>query len=291
MKLYCQEADRHIRVYGRASHASLTPMNTPGTSNQRGVEDSQQPRGLAAIPLLCAAASEPRQAYLRRLSQTSLQQAWWRRQEPLTATPGTVLALPEHSLLGVATLVEYISLAVQQSSDSTPRLLSLLPAAVVQSFLWPVHNSFLALWMGFILVTTAWGAAIALVQTVVLGSRRTGLSLQAIWRDQVQFVAQSLRTLTEQHQPLTARVMGLLLLPLSLLIQFAGILTSTEDSEVGDVGNANSMILLGTSFLFCGTLVCTWWYWYLFLPVLVIFWLAIALVAGQCFALIEQVGV
>ena len=38
--------------------------------------------------------------------------SWWRRQEPLTATPGSVGAIPEHILLYIASFIEYLSLSV-----------------------------------------------------------------------------------------------------------------------------------------------------------------------------------
>lgn len=85
MRLYIQESDRQVRVYGLTPQ---TPENTPaleqqGADGANGVAggQQQQPRGLAAIPLLCAAASESRQAYLRRLANTRPAQAWWMRQE------------------------------------------------------------------------------------------------------------------------------------------------------------------------------------------------------------------
>merc|ERR1712224_479963 len=71
---------------------------------------STTPRGLAAIPLLCAAAAESLEAYLRRNSQTNLETAWWVRQEPLCAPPGSFASFPESLLLSVARFVEHITL-------------------------------------------------------------------------------------------------------------------------------------------------------------------------------------
>jgi hypothetical protein len=292
MRLYCQEADRQVRVYGlvtvsASSASSMTPVNTPAAStpqpSQFEQSSSQQPRGLAAIPLLCAAASESRQAYLRRLGQTPLRQAWWRRQEPLTATPGTVWAFPEHALLGFASLLEHISLRNQTTEPPIP-ILSMVPAPVLQSLLWPLHNSLLALWMGFILVATAWTAELEIIQTILLGSRRTGWSLKSVWKDQVVCVSQSVHTLTETHQPLTARLIGLLLLPLTLLIQLAG-WTWSDDEEI------SSMKLMGTCAVYTAALFMTWWYWFVVLPFLIAWWLSAAFVTGQCYALIEVAGV
>jgi acyl-CoA-binding protein len=157
MQQYITEADRQVRVYGTSSTTDPTnqqPMNSNGvvgselqnrnintrsTQNSSSTSSQQQQqqqyhhsssssaaaapppvsRGLAAIPLLCAAASEQRSAYLRRLQTTSYPNAWWKRQEPLTASPYTVVAIPEHILLYIATVTESISLWVTSSDGTT----------------------------------------------------------------------------------------------------------------------------------------------------------------------------
>jgi len=269
MRLYVQESDRQVRVYGLTPQ---TPENTPALEaplpDSAASQQQQQPRGLAAIPLLCAAASESRQAYLRRLDNTRLEQAWWGRQEPLCATPGTFLALPETVVIKFASVLEYVSLTCE-TMGVVP-----LPHAVVQSFFWPLHNASLALWMGIILVYTAWTAAAELASTVLWGSRRTGLSLPGVWKDQVQFSSQSVHTLTESHQPLSARLVGLALLPYTLVVA----LTSGPP-------------VLWASILYCVLMGTTWWYWCLTLPFFAACFLGAAIVAGNCFALIELAGV
>ena len=145
--------------------------------------------------------------------------------------------------------------------------------------------------MGYILVTAAWTAALELLQTVLLGSRRTGMTLESVWNDQVQFVAQSVHVLTESHQPLNARLMGLCLLPLTVLIQMASLLLSSSSSSSNEPESSGSIMLLGTSLLYCGALTTTWWYWFLVLPFLMGWWITAAFVSGQCFALIEMAGV
>ena len=134
MQQYIQEADRQVRVYGTSPVTTASSavqskningggMNANDTSQNGGYPQQQQQqeppppppptsRGLAAIPLLCAAASEQRVSYLRRIQTTSYHNAWWKRQEPLLAPPFTVLAIPEHILLFLATSVETISLYV-----------------------------------------------------------------------------------------------------------------------------------------------------------------------------------
>lgn len=278
IRLYMQEADRQVRVYGGGLTTMHSLHSNGGSSNSSGSpfaengngtsgQPSQQPRGLAAIPLLCAAASESRQAYLRRLANTRLEQAWWRRQEPLTATPGSLWAFAESILLGLAAFLEYVSLT---ADGVIP-----LPSGVVQSFLWPLHNCFLSLWMAYILVVTAWTAAFEMLQTVLWGSRRTGLALEVVWKDQVHWSAQSAKTLTESHQPLTARLMGLMLWPYTVLVVVAAM--------PGQV--------LWQAVAFCALLGVTWWYWFLVLPCIAFWLLGAAILAGNCFGLIELAGV
>ena len=293
MRLYCQEADRQIRVYGLGNTALAPPTanNNNGAMQQQQHANNntstpplqqQQPRGLAAIPLLCAAASESRQAYLRRLAQTPVAHAWWKRQEPLTATPGTLWALPERLLLAVATLVEHVSLA------TPPQLfLLLLPAPVLQSLLWPWHNSLLALWMGIILIATAWTGAWELLYTTLLGSRRSGWSLAAVWQTQVLAAANTVGTLAEAHQPLTARVMGLCLWPLAVVVSWV------VEKGMGRIiiFSSSDFFVLAKAVAYCVWLGVTWWYWFLVLPVVFGWWMVVAGVVGLCFALIELVGV
>lgn len=273
---YVQESDRQVRVYGLAGQQQqqVQQVSTPSSH----LPDSQQappqqatmaqPRGLAAIPLLCAAASESRPAFIRRLSNTQPEHSWWSRQEALCATPGSIWALPETALIAVASLQEWVSL----TADGGPLP---LPAPVVQSFLWPLHNVLLALWMGMILEYTAVTAALELVQTVVWGRLRTGQALPAIWKDEIQWSSTAVHTLAEVHQPISARLVGVAMLPFTVLVG----LTSFP-------GN-----VLVASVLYTIVLVSTWWYWFLVLPWLGLVLLGFSFVAGNCFALIELAGV
>jgi hypothetical protein len=267
MALYMQESDRQMRVYGSAG--GTTPLNTPMIEDaSQSAASSGQPRGLAAIPLLCAAASESRSAYLRRLANTQTHLAWWSRQEPLCASPGSIGALPESILIGLASLVEYVSL-------SSEKYVSILPAPIIQSWLWPWHNALLALWMGLIVSITAWTSLLDLFKTVLWGSRATGLSLGHVWKDQVQWNATSVRSLTETHQPLSARLVGLAVWPLVGIVQVA------TWAPAG----------LPRSILYGVLLVMTWWYWVLTLPFMAVCMMGGALLLGNCFALIELAGV
>ena len=265
MSLYIAECDRQIRVYGNIPQ---TPSNTP-------ISESREPsvmtsRGLAAIPLLSAAAAESRVAYLRRLAQTTPQTAWWGRQEPLCAAPGTVGAFPELILLFVASIVERVSLLWAGG---------LLPPTVLQSFLWPVHNCLLSLWVALILVNTILGAAFTLMSTILWGARRTGVPLTQIWREEIEPSARAVSTLTEAHQPMSIRLVGLILLPYGTLEGVSHFLTQVIGLLWGSVAYVFIMV------------VATWWYWLLVVPWLCACLLGCAAMSGTCFALIDFAGV
>jgi acyl-CoA-binding protein len=277
MKAYLAEADRQIRVYGSTSTTNgggggsnkatpQTPQTTPNTTNGNGStassNNSNTPRGLAAIPLLCAAAAESRQAYLRRLSQTPVDAAWWKRQEPLCGTPGSIGAVPESCLLVVARFVEHVSLTT--------------PGSVVGSFFWPMHNSFLGVWMSIILYVTIIKSVTSIVAILVWGTRRTGISLTREWDDTVPLVSQSISAMVEPHQALISRLVGLLLLPFPTVVNFV-------KKRVPNMTVSCCLLV--------GALIVTWWYWFIVNPILLscILWTAFG--SGACFALIEFAGV
>jgi acyl-CoA-binding protein len=276
MQLYLQEADRQMRIYGSAvapiphnrnmSTPTRTPQTTPaGDNSSNALPSSPTPRGLAAIPLLCAAAAESREAYLRRLAQTSLETAWWVRQEPLCAPPGSFSSFPESLLLSSARFLEHITLTTPGRN-------------MVASFCWPLHKSFLVLWMLIILYVTVLRSAFNTLAILVWGSRRTGLNLNREWIEIIPLVAHSVSVMCEPHQPLTSRLVGLLLLPFSSLIGFLN--RTLTDSSV-----------TLASFSMIAVLCATWWYWLFTVPFLMGSLLCVAFGVGFCFVLIELAGV
>jgi acyl-CoA-binding protein len=236
------------------NNSNINNNNTNiNNNNTTTTTDNDPPRGIIAIPLLCAAAAESRTAYVRRMSHTST--GWWARQEPLCAHPGTLLALPELGLLKAAAIVEYLS----------------LQGALMQSFLWPTHNVCLALWMAVILVFTMISSACTLLSTVLRGSQQTGMTLPAVWSHDITPTASAVHTLCEEHQPLTVRLVGLFLLPFPTMLEY------TERGRG----------VLTKSLLYIATVLCvTWWYWSLVVPWLCACMLGTALVSGACFAII-----
>ena len=298
MRQYLQEADRQVRVYGSkttnggellsaATNGGMKPPpptqssstgggggGSAGTSNGSGTASSSTsnsnsnnntPRGLAAIPLLCAAAAESRPAYIRRLSQTQLETAWWQRQEPLAYPPGTFGGLPETILLLVAKFIEYISL----TSPTNVR-------NVVASFLWPVHNTLLSLWMLLILYLTTARCAWNTILILVWGSRRTGISLGREWDTILPLVSKSVSSMVEPHQAVTVRLTGLVALPFPTVFNFLN--NRIPNMAVGSI-------------MFDTFLGLTWWYWIFVVPFLMICLIWAAAASGTCFAIIEFAGV
>ncbi len=279
MRLYLQEADRQLRVYGSAvapipsTPPTQTPQSTPAVATnttESALPSSPTPRGLAAIPFLCAAAAESRGAYIRRLAQMSPESGhpnnpWWARQEPLCAPPGSIGALPEYLLFGVAKFLEHVALTTPGKN-------------LVASFCWPLHKSLLVVWVLLILYVSVIRSSLNTMAILVWGSRRTGLSLNREWMEIIPLVAHSISTMCEPHQPLTCRLVGLLVLPFSSLIGYL-------DETLTDASVALA------SFSMIAVVVITWWYWLLTVPFFVWMLLCSAFGVGFCFVLIEFAGV
>jgi len=298
MRLYVQEADRQLRVYGSAAvpipHSntyntnqesmspnvnSRTPQTTPANNNAgESSSVSNIPRGIAAIPLLCAAVAESRKAYLRRLGQTSIETAWWKRQESLCAPPGSLTALPESFLLSIARFIEHITLTPPGGPGGGAMLGGggVNVRNLIASFCWPLHKCLLVCWMLIILYITTFRSALNTCGIIVWGSRRTGLSLNREWIEIIPLVGHSIQIMCESHQPLTCRLVGLMLLPFSSLVSFI-------NRTITNITLASSSMIL--------ILCVTWWYWLLTIPFLMGTLLCTAFSVGFCFVLIEFAGV
>jgi acyl-CoA-binding protein len=300
MTAYIIEADRQITVYGTAP--SVTPTNTPddttstGASTNYGHSDTAStttasvlltPRGLAAVPLLCAAAAEPRNAYLKRLKAnvTSRENGWWVRQEPLCGDPGTVSALPEVLVLTMAILIERLSLHLLKS-DNCRNILDAfaLRAAVVQSLLWPLHNVLLTVWVLVIFISTLTGSAILLLKTMLLGSKRTGVTLENIFSQEIRPSKRGAGSLCLAHQAVTIRFLGLVLYPLGIICDLADYVLHTVEVQI-QLGRQSGLLFGSVTYLIaCGFL---WWYWFIVLPWIAVGCISLSLCLGWCFGLIE----
>ncbi|KAL7501787.1 hypothetical protein ACHAWX_000356, partial [Stephanocyclus meneghinianus] len=284
MQQYVNECDRQIRVYGtrdagetnggasmEAGNASregagsapqtpftnaATPQNTPANLND---EDDNNvllcPRGLAAIPLLCAAASESRTAYLARLQVTAPNNGWWAKQEPLCLEMNNPLSFPEKLIIGLAEQVEKVSLLVGNFLGDGHAVSTISPR-VVQAFLWPVHNIFLALWILWILTCTYLGSVAIMSQTLLFGAKRTNTPLGRVFLEEINPSARAVETLCEQHQTIGVRLTGLVLMPLMMLCDFS----NSVVNQAGILAGSLFFVLMG---------LLTWWYWICVLP-----WLA-----------------
>lgn len=302
MQRYVAECDRQIQIYGTKADgntnnnnttaaaangansaqpqtpytpAASTPQNTPAIENGND-ETLLCPRGLAAIPLLCAAASESRSAYLARLQVTASTNGWWSKQEPLCLEPSNPLSFTEKLIIGCAELVEMISL-LMGSYLGEGNAVSFVSPRVVQAFLWPVHNIFLAVWILFILTCTYLGSVLMLSQTLLFGAKRTNTPLGRVFLEEVNPSARAVESLCEQHQTIGVRLTGLVLMPLMMTCDFG-------NSVVGKAG-----ILTGSVF-FVVVGLCTWWYWLCVVPWLAACAVGVAVGSGWCFGLIELSG-
>lgn len=298
MTAYILEADRQLLVYGTAD------INTDGNGAAQHIpqddDDGQYsrsarsgasgsvlltPRGLAAIPLLCAAASETRKSYLHRLQQTTqIESGWWTRQEPLCGDPGTILAIPELLVLLLAVCIERASLSMHLNPNTYNFLQGIgVKPGVVQSLLWPMHNFLLVLWILVIFLSTLAGSAIVTVKTMLLGSKRTGITLESIFSQEIRPCRHGAISLCESHQTIGVRLLGLALYPLGFLCNFA-------DSVAERVPINPGAQLFVASGVYVATGLFLWWYWCLVLPWLAIVGLSTAFSVGWCFGLIELAG-
>lgn len=288
MSAYIAESDRQIRTYGtkrRSPQASgggsngsgsRTPTNTPATPASTGSGGTLlTPRGIAAVPLLCAAAAESRAAYLSRLKSTGRpENGWWRKQEPLCADPGTPFAAPESIVLASASKVEELSLLINSEwSGAVP-----LPPGVVQSFLWPVHNVLLSIWIVLIFICTHIASAILLAKTTLLGARSTGAPLGRIFSEGIGPTSRAATSLAEPHQAVAVRLTALCLMP---YVTQCNVCRTVMD-RAGPVAGSLAYVFIS---------ILTWWYWICVLPWCAFAEVCTAVMLGWCFALIELAGV
>ena len=263
---------------------SSTPQNTPAAAaaqnnnNDNNNDDGVLlcPRGLAAIPLLCAAASESRSAYLARLQVTHPSNGWWAKQEPLCLEVNNPLSIPEKLIIGIACQIERISLVVSEYMGNG-HAVSLLSPRVLQAFLWPVHNVFLSIWILWILICTYLGSMVSMSQTLLFGAKRTNTPLGRLFLEEILPAARAVESLCEPHQTISVRMSGLALMPMMILCDVA-------NGVVGRLG-----ILVG-SVVFVGMGACGWWYWLCVLPWLAVCSVCLAVMSGWCFGLIELSG-
>jgi len=285
IRSYITECDRQMRVYGTAAVSSTqTPTTTPSEAQPADLQQPQQhnqeasaaaSRGLAAVPLLCAAASETRPAYLSRLRTTSPTDGWWSKQEPLCSEPSSLWATPESILLYLSSQIERFSLFVG-GSDLKNYSLPLKPS-VLQSFFWPLHNALLAVWVAVIIICTVVGSLAILSQTLLYGSNTTHVPLERTLEDVVTPTGKVCNELCSPHQALSIRLVGLMLWPLVLICN----ITDSFEESVGTVVAAMLHLAL---------MAISWWYWVMVLPWLTFLGLCLSFTLGFGFFVIELAG-
>uniref|UniRef100_A0A7S4VFP5 ACB domain-containing protein n=2 Tax=Ditylum brightwellii TaxID=49249 RepID=A0A7S4VFP5_9STRA len=305
MSRYITECDRQIRVYGNKSASSAetaagggmrsssslpntpgTPTNTPAANNgsSSNVDDENEtilltPRGLAAVPLLCAAASESRTSYITRLRSTTNENGWWARQEPLCADPNTPFATPENLVIALASKIESFSLSLLQGGRNHSAAAGAVVApSVLQSYLWPTHNALLVIWIVLIFICTIIGSTLLTIRTILVGSKRTNVRLESIFQDEIKPCAKVASSLCDAHQNISVRLAGLALMPLVTLIDVSSSMLDSAGVLVG--GGVYVMAVL-----------VSWWYWICVLPWVACWSVGFSLMIGWCFALIDLAGV
>ena len=285
-----------------------------GTNGGNGV--LLTPRGLAAVPLLCAAASESRSAYLARLAKTPLHQGWWSKQEPLCADPGTLFAFPETFVLYIASTVEWLSLRILDNSSGSSNVeeqnrqrgqISLFSPSIFQSFLWPFHNVLLAIWIVIIFLSTILNTAFLSLRTIIFGSAQPRhahpshlhhpniysyqMSLPILFSKEIVPASNAAISLCDNHQTVSIRITGLLFMPYVSICQMSYSIAGSNDVNSNyNIGNGGMGIWVG-AVLYCSCLGFTWWYWALIVPWFAFAGVMVSLSCGWCFALIEMAGI
>lgn len=272
---------------------------------QRQRNPRQQPlRGLAAIPLLCAAAGESRPAYIRRVTSTTLADGWWKRQVPLcvsskelqnrkakttekvsprapTASPSmkttattvpvwSLVGLPELAVLQVAVLVENVTLKTAGLGGKN------IP--FVASLLWPLHNSLLAVWVVTILYVTTLQIHYRIARSMIsLRQKEEQRALRKDLDDNAALLSQRVMYMSDKKQALSVRLLAMTLMPIPKIL-----------NVLNGICQRNTV---AKSMLFTMFLMVSWWYWLLVVPTLIWCLLCTSIGAGVCFALIDLAGV
>jgi hypothetical protein len=135
--------------------------------------------------------------------------------------------------------------------------------------------------MLLIIVFTALGSAFHLATTILWGSRRTGMSMSKIWTDEIQPDARAVHSLCQTHQPISVRLVGLLLLPYTVVVE--GICLGLVEGMAGTLASSVVYTAIMT--------FVTWWYWILVIPFMGAGLYVAAFWSGFCFALIDFAGV
>jgi hypothetical protein len=296
MNFYVLECDRQLRTYGTKMEGAViepnpqTPTNTPsaeqtteggsGSFKTAVNNNPTTPRGLEAVPLLCAAATETRQAYISRLRSTSEAEGWWSKQEALCADPKSLLATPERFLIQIAQWVEAFGLYLQSPSSVLKEYVPFISPSVLQAILWPLHNVLLALWIWMIVCCTSVGSVASTANTILFGSKITGVSLEDVYSLEVVPTGDVCQSLCDSHQALSVRLVGLALWPWNV----TALQTTTWVVDSIGAGLLPALTVYAIMALF------SWWYWFLVLPWLAAWAIGISLGVGVGFGLIELAG-
>ena len=139
---------------------------------------------------------------------------------------------------------------------------------VIQSLLWPLHNTLLVTWIMVIFVSTLFGSIYLIILAIVFPG--TEFSLEDIFTQEIIPCRRAIRNLCGVHHVVSVRILGLLLYPLGWLCAIAQ--NTKEYISFGKYMNLrNDMIASVTAgVLYVVISMMTWWYWLYVLPLVAV---------------------
>merc|ERR1712176_389347 len=146
--------------------------------------------------------------------------------------------------------------------------------SVIQSFLWPTSNVLLATWIVLILMYTLVESNFLIVKSLLLGSKRVGISLPTIFSEEIFNSSNLASSLCLPHQAMSIRLAGLALMPLGTLCDITKIIL-----------DKSGYVISGIFFVLMNLI--TWWFWFCIIPWVAVVGFVLSLASGVCFALIE----
>jgi acyl-CoA-binding protein len=270
MSRYVAECDRQIRVYGslagpststvEKSEPTITPLSTP---NPQLPPNSSYLSGIDSIELLASAASESLPSYMSRLAVTSTggQHAnhFWARQIPLyAANANSVTGGMECGIIALGKHLEKVT--------SAPiSFLPFIPLTSLHALSYPLHVILLTTWIVLIYLLALTSVSVLTAKTLLLGSSSSGYSLSQIDAGIIKKINHTVeRIYTDSKYSLPVRAVGMVFISVNITTEVSSSLSAVAGEFVG-------------SLAYVGILGCTWWYYYIVVP-----WLVMAMVWASC---------
>ena len=275
MARYITECDRQIRVYGSLAGPTTSTVSTTSssvTATEALSSGEQQPRcslrGVASLPFLVSAASEPRSKYLSRMSVMTASSRFWDKQASLATSSSaggggggggavvggsalrTAASLPARAANMLECGVLCLGRLVEKGALSKGTGLA---PTTLHAMSYPLHVLTLTLWIGLIFVISLLSVSVSVGMTLAFGSRETKQDLPNLFDEGLRPTSLAASSLSAKSNPLPLRCLAFLLLPLPLMSS----VVDRVRSSFGDVvGSFSLLALVGA----------TGWYWAVALP-------------------------